>query len=131
MKIAAISDIHGNFKALERVLEDIKDTGADSVIVLGDIVFFGEEPQKCFETLREIDPLVWIRGNTDDWFNEIGEDYMSSNEIEAKCYAEFKRICPLIRPETGHYLSALREKQLIEIAGRKMLCVHGSDRKIN
>jgi putative phosphoesterase len=131
MRVAILGDVHGNFKALEKVLEDIGKCGVSSVIFLGDIVFFGEEPQKCFDALREKDPLVWIRGNTDDWFNEIDKDYMPSNHIEAKCFAEFKRIIPLIRPETGLYLSALKEKQQLEIAGKKILCVHGSDRRIN
>jgi predicted phosphodiesterase len=38
MKIAAISDIHGNLPALEAVLEDIEATGADVTVNLGDIL---------------------------------------------------------------------------------------------
>jgi predicted phosphodiesterase len=38
MKIAAVSDIHGNLIALEAVLADIQASGADVVVNLGDTV---------------------------------------------------------------------------------------------
>jgi len=46
MKIAVISDIHGNLRALDRVVEDLESHGATEVIVLGDIIFFGNEPEE-------------------------------------------------------------------------------------
>lgn len=131
MNIAAFGDLHGNFNALEKVLADIEKCHTDNLIVLGDIIFFGEEPQKCFDVLRELNPLVWIRGNTDDWFNEINEDYVPTNDIEEKVFNEFKRVNPLINSETGIYLSMLKEKDRVTLSGRKILCVHGSDRHIN
>lgn len=131
MKIAVFADIHGNYKALENVLADIEGCGADASVVLGDIIFKGGEPQKCFDAIKELKPLIWIRGNTDDWFNEIDEDFVPSNEAEKKVFAEFQRISAMITPETGMYLSMLNGKQEIEISGKKLLCVHGSDRSIN
>jgi len=38
MKIAALSDIHGNLAALDAVLADIRRRGADVIVNLGDIV---------------------------------------------------------------------------------------------
>lgn len=38
MKIAVISDIHGNLMALESVLDDIDERDVDEVICLGDLV---------------------------------------------------------------------------------------------
>jgi Icc-related predicted phosphoesterase len=38
MKIAALSDIHGNLPALDAVLADIEKQGADIVVNLGDIL---------------------------------------------------------------------------------------------
>jgi predicted phosphodiesterase len=46
MKIAVISDMHGNATALEAVLEDIISQRADQVVVLGDICYRGPEPKK-------------------------------------------------------------------------------------
>ena len=43
MKIAVISDIHGNLEALEKVLEDADQAGADHVICLGDCIGYGPD----------------------------------------------------------------------------------------
>lgn len=45
MKLAFISDIHGNAIALDEVLNDIKAKNVDKVFVLGDICYRGPEPQ--------------------------------------------------------------------------------------
>ncbi len=70
MKIALISDIHGNAVALEAVLEDIHSRGADQVAVLGDICFRGPEPKRALEMVQaladEHDAKV-IKGNVDEW----------------------------------------------------------------
>ena len=41
MKIAVISDIHGNIDALEAVIKDIKNIGCEKVFVLGDYAMAG------------------------------------------------------------------------------------------
>lgn len=66
MRIALISDIHGNVYALERVVHDISARGADAVIFLGDIGFLGLYPQHCHDILKAIGCGLYIRGNTDE-----------------------------------------------------------------
>ena len=44
MKLAFISDIHGNANALDAVLNDINDREVDQVFVLGDLCYRGPEP---------------------------------------------------------------------------------------
>lgn len=46
------SDVHGNYDALQRVLRKIDGGEYDHVICLGDVVGYGAEPLRCFETLR-------------------------------------------------------------------------------
>lgn len=62
MRIAAISDIHGNLPALEAVLADIARAGADVVVDLGDIVSGPLWPAETAERLMALD-LPTIRGN--------------------------------------------------------------------
>lgn len=64
MRIAFISDIHGNFTALEAVLADIKNTGIDEVICLGDTVSLGPQPREVLAALHEIKSIN-IKGNHD------------------------------------------------------------------
>lgn len=62
MKIAAISDVHGNLEALEAVLADIDRRGADVVVNLGDIVSGPLLPRETADLLMSLG-LPTIRGN--------------------------------------------------------------------
>lgn len=62
MKLAIISDIHGNQIALEAVLADIKRVGADQIICLGDIANVGPHPGQCIDIIRSLDCPV-VQGN--------------------------------------------------------------------
>lgn len=66
MKIAFISDIHGNAIALEKVLKDIKKKSVDKIIVLGDLCYRGPDPKRSIELIRSLDTEV-IKGNADEW----------------------------------------------------------------
>jgi putative phosphoesterase len=66
MKIAFISDIHGNAVALEAVLQDIEKQAVDKIVVLGDIAYRGPEPKKCLDIVRSLHTDV-IKGNADEW----------------------------------------------------------------
>ncbi len=62
MKIAAISDIHGNLGALEVVLADIRARGADLIVNLGDILSGPLQPAETADLLMPL-KLPTIRGN--------------------------------------------------------------------
>jgi predicted phosphodiesterase len=62
MKIAIISDIHGNLEALEKVAEDIKKLGITKVFCLGDVVGYGPHPAECLARVREITDII-LKGN--------------------------------------------------------------------
>jgi len=66
MKIAFISDIHGNAVALDAVLEDITQKNIDKIFVLGDICYRGPEPKRSLELVRSLHTDV-IKGNADEW----------------------------------------------------------------
>ncbi|MFT8322113.1 MAG: metallophosphoesterase family protein [Bacillus sp. (in: firmicutes)] len=66
MKIAFISDIHGNAVALASVLEDMKSKKVDKIYVLGDICYRGPEPRRSLDLIRSLNTDV-IKGNADEW----------------------------------------------------------------
>ncbi|SMC21734.1 Predicted phosphodiesterase [Desulfacinum hydrothermale DSM 13146] len=77
MKIALLSDIHGNLEALRRVLEDAATQAPDRMICLGDAIGYGPEPdqvvrvltRKGIPTLLGNHELATIRPEIRDWFN--------------------------------------------------------------
>jgi diadenosine tetraphosphatase ApaH/serine/threonine PP2A family protein phosphatase len=64
VRIAVISDIHGNWHAFEAVLADIERERLDEVWCLGDIVGYGPQPNRCVEAARERSHICLI-GNHD------------------------------------------------------------------
>jgi predicted phosphodiesterase len=58
MRIAIISDVHGNLPALEAVLADIAGRECDKVYCLGDVVGYGPNPNECLEVVRTLDACV-------------------------------------------------------------------------
>ena len=70
MKIALISDIHGNYKALEAFLDYLKQHPADAVVSLGDYVTDGPYPERTMALLygmREKYTCYMLRGNREDY----------------------------------------------------------------
>jgi putative phosphoesterase len=64
MRIAFISDIHGNFTAFQAVLADINSQAIDQIVCLGDSITLGPQPLEVLSALRELNCL-YIKGNHD------------------------------------------------------------------
>lgn len=64
MKIAVISDIHGNLEALNSVLVRIDALNISTIYCLGDIVGYGASPNECVERIR-VRKIPSIAGNHD------------------------------------------------------------------
>ena len=82
MKIAFISDVHGNLEAFTAVCASIKDEHVDRVVFLGDIVGYGANPNECIELLQNLTEHS-VAGNHDwaaagrqspDTFNPAARD---------------------------------------------------------
>jgi putative phosphoesterase len=65
MRIAIVSDVHGNLTALDAVIADIQRRAPDRVLHGGDLVLMGAQPEQVVDRIRE---LEWpgVLGNTDE-----------------------------------------------------------------
>lgn len=103
MKIAIISDIHGNLEALKATLKDIEKRNVDRIICLGDTIAKGIHPKECLDLIKENCEIV-LQGNCDAHFS------MEHEHIDKMPEQEQKRIKwnqSLINKEDREYLLKL------------------------
>jgi putative phosphoesterase len=133
MKVAALSDIHGNIYALEAVLKDIASRGADMVFCGGDLVGYGAFPNEVISFLRQ-NHIPTIMGNYDEGIGHDSDDcgcaYRGelSKELGKRSIAWTRK---KVTPDNKIYLCGLLQRINFEVYGKKVLLVHGSPRKIN
>lgn len=82
MKIAVLSDIHGNIAALDAVLEDARRRGVDCMVNLGDIVSGALFPRETAERLMPMD-LPTIRGNHERQVTDQPYERMEASDRHA------------------------------------------------
>ena len=127
MRIAIISDIHGNLVALQSILPEIKK--ADRIVCLGDVAAVGPQPH---ETIAFIRRTKWpcVLGNADEALvKSMPETYDRLPEGEkGRMMSLDKWTRSEIDTTDRRFLS--RFKPTIEIKGRShsLLCYHGSPR---
>jgi diadenosine tetraphosphatase ApaH/serine/threonine PP2A family protein phosphatase len=83
---AVLYDVHGNLSALEAVLADAGQAGADRFLLGGDYALFGPDPAETVAALRALERATWIRGNVDRWSafpEQAGDDGLIQNAIAA------------------------------------------------
>jgi len=75
MRFAILSDIHGNREALSAVLADLEFRKIDRVIILGDIVGYGPDPEYCVDVAARYvsDGAIAIKGNHDSAISNPAE----------------------------------------------------------
>ena len=64
LRIAVLSDVHGNLPAFRAVLDDASGHEPDAVWFLGDLVGYGAQPDECAELAQERCDLC-LAGNHD------------------------------------------------------------------
>ena len=125
MRLAVISDTHGNCFALDQVLHDIRNQGIEQIVCLGDAVQGGAQPAQTVARLRELNCPI-VMGNADFWLltgqetspqEKIGEQQIavrawSLAQLSSDDLAFIQQFSPTVEISPG--------------AGQKLLCFHGS-----
>lgn len=125
MRLALVSDIHGNLPAFEAVVDDLRKQAPDHVAFLGDISFNGLYPQECFDLLMSLRPVCMIKGNTDSNFEELAE-FVPSNDFERKLYDMIAYGDVRLTAEAKATIKSWPIFSEREIAGCKIGFCHGS-----
>ncbi len=135
MKIAVISDIHGNMEAIEAVMDDISKKSCNKIFILGDYAMAGPEPSDAVEYFmkRKDNPVFkMIQGNTDLMIATYTDELYEGLKEKAPIMAEaLKNDVEILNPVEKDFLKNLPIQLEVVEGGVKFLLVHGSPRKNN
>ncbi|QVL31116.1 metallophosphoesterase family protein [Telmatocola sphagniphila] len=119
MRILLVSDIHGNWQALQAVQDEF-----DICLFLGDLVDYGPEPSPCIEWVRK-NASYGVRGN---------HDHGAAQRINTMGNVGFRYLTSVTRPMTIEnltedergYLSSLPLTQFLTLDGKRFMLCHAS-----
>ena len=126
MRIALISDIHGNRIALQAVLRDVAKAGVDQLFFLGDVATLGPDPTGSIELLHEQN-CVCILGNHDEFMlnPKLAQTYTQADEI----LTAIDWCRDRLSADHLDFLRSFKPFLPVELgAGQKLLLFHGSPR---
>jgi putative phosphoesterase len=102
MRIAVVSDIHGNLNAFEAVLADIKQVSPDLVAHGGDLATGGSSPIEIIDAIRD---LGWqgVMGNVDEVLVQPDslEEFARQSSAPAELWAAIRQIASATRSMLG------------------------------
>jgi predicted phosphodiesterase len=119
MRVAVISDIHGNAHALDAVLQAIESVDCDALWCLGDVVGYGPKPNRCCTVVREAAD-VGLRGNHD--LACLG--LLDVRDFSPDAAASAQWTAEILEPESRAYLESLEAEAGLDGVG----LYHGSPR---
>lgn len=124
MRLALISDIHGNYTALQAVLNDIHRERIESIICLGDVATNGPEPKRVIAELQSIG-CPCIIGNHESAL--LDPDAAVRYQIAPQLISSLYWTLDQLTKSELKYLAAFKATLPIELDDdTNLLCYHAS-----
>lgn len=127
MRLGIISDIHGNFNALEAVLKELENTNIDKIICLGDLIGGAQKSEQVIQKMIKIkDKLIVVRGNREKYIIEgmplvVHDEKMKINNEQLE-YQEWLK--NQLSDSSKEYIYSLPKEIIYEVEGKKIYISH-------
>ncbi len=116
MRLAILSDIHGNLDAFKNVLKDMEDLKADRAVCLGDMIGYGPQPEESIKLIRE-HSISCVKGNHEMALTEpLLQRWFNPAALES-----INKSITMLSNKSISYLSQLQSSLVID----KFRFVHG------
>src|SRR6266498_1153035 len=128
MRVAIISDMHGNDLAFEAVEADIQKQKVDQIVCLGDAVQGGPQPAAVVQRLRRLNCPV-VMGNADAWLisgEETADEGISQERLIKMGEVRTWSLSKLSEDDKAFILSFQPTVTLPLLDDLDLLCFHGS-----
>lgn len=128
MRLAVLSDIHGNAYALDIALADLEENPADAVVCLGDAIQGGAQPAETVLRLRSL-AIPIVMGNADAWLltgQETGAEDIPAERLK-KMQAVREWSLSKLSDTDRAFIGSFQPTVTIPLSDtKKLLCYHGS-----
>jgi predicted phosphodiesterase len=128
MRVALISDMHGNAVAFRAALEDVARVEPDLIVSLGDVAQGGPQPVECVELLRGLEcPCVY--GNSDDFLITLDLG-VEAEILDEQRIEQIIEVLHWSRERLGddglEFLRGFQPTVEIDLGGQRLICCHAT-----
>jgi predicted phosphodiesterase len=120
MRYLVLSDLHSNLEAYESAMAEARALGFDRVLVLGDLVGYGPDPNGIIDALRSLEGAAIIRGNHD----RVAARLSGADDFNAAARTSAEWTHRSLRPDNLEFLAALPQGPVP--FGSDRLLAHGT-----
>lgn len=123
MRLALISDVHGNDVAFRTVVEDIQRIGVDAVVSLGDVAQGGPQPAETLDRLQSLGCRA-VMGNSDAFLLELpraAPEPITSEQLEVREWS-----LSLLSDDDISLMRSFESVVELDLEGQAIACFHGS-----
>jgi predicted phosphodiesterase len=122
VRVALVSDAHGNAVGLRAALDDMAPRGIDRILGLGDMAQGGPQPADCLELLRAAEVRV-VMGNSDAFLldPEAGAEVPTERQLTQREWSLSQ-----LTPTDVEYVRSFEETVELDLDGLRLLCFHAT-----
>jgi predicted phosphodiesterase len=128
MRIALLSDMHGNAIALDATLAELEREPVDEIICLGDVAQGGAQPAEVVDRLRELGCRC-VFGNSDEFLLTLDPE-ASGEVVDEERLEQLLRRAEWSRNQLGPdrlaFLQTLDRVVELELDGQRLVCCHAT-----
>lgn len=130
MRLAILSDIHGNAYALDVALADLEKHPADAMVCLGDAIQGGCQPRETVMRLRSL-AIPIVMGNADAWLLSGGDEIGPNEKISVERFQKMKAVrewsLSQLSEDDRAFIQSFQPTITIPLSDAKnLLCYHGT-----
>lgn len=125
MRIAVLSDIHGNIFALDAVINQIQQKQIDRIFFLGDLIGYYYHPKLIYQKLKELNATM-ILGNHEHLFFDCLDGLITTDSLRIRYGSGHKMAIEQFSSLEIRELRKLPNQHLETIDDLSIACYHGS-----
>jgi putative phosphoesterase len=124
MRLAVLSDVHGNAWALRSVFADVERHRPDGWVVLGDLLADGPDPVGTLAILQALPNATFVQGNTDRYLADLDRVVAPRSEMP-DLVATWQWAVDQLGEEGCRFLAGLPTDALLDTPAGRVLATHG------